>query len=197
MKLRIVDTLSDLKVAQKDVINRTQIKSSDPRLNIKCKTRCSGCCSRKISISVAEALIIHEYLLKTNQLHQVLKKCEDQAPLALDTDSITWFLMNTKCALLKDDMCSVYPVRPPVCAVHYSKSDPNACSPWSTSNAALDIYTDQDEINRWFKQLEIMTDRRTLGLILPLPNAMIVANAIAEREIDDLEKYMVSLGQLR
>ena len=95
--------------------------------------------------------------------------------------SNAWFKMDIKCPVLDDnDLCSAYPVRPPVCAVHHAKSDPGVCNPSKVSNQKYDPVEFSEEFANSRKKLSSMlVGYGVLQIVLPLPVALLMADRIS------------------
>lgn len=94
-----------------------------------------------------------------------------------------WFKMDIKCPILDDDdLCSAYSVRPPVCAVHYAKSNPIVCSPSGFSNQKYDPIDFSGEFTESRKKLNsTLAGYGVLQMILPLSTALLMADRISIR----------------
>lgn len=86
-----------------------------------CKKGCSWCCRVPVDVSAIEAQLIGEYI--------------GIEPKNLTADR-QWYRMpdKTKCPFLKNDCCSIYPVRPFNCRVFASADDPKNCVDGSTKH---------------------------------------------------------------
>lgn len=197
MKFRIVDSLDSISVVLRDVLDKTQKNALNPKLGIKCFNKCSGCCYRKISITLAEAMLIRDFCVRKGSFESVLSRARQLSEISPGVDSFSWFLMRQPCPLLMNGACSAYAVRPPVCAVHYAKSDPDGCDPHNTRPIEYEPWTDSEQATRWFQESNRMLSPNLLGLTLPLPNALVVADVIAEKDIEDIEHYIISMGKIK
>lgn len=90
---------------------------------ISCSTGCAHCCYADISISKNEASLIHTYVAQFNieVNKEVLKKQQSKKFYKLK-------YAEKRCALLgKDDVCNIYEVRPALCRLWNSTSEPIRC----------------------------------------------------------------------
>ncbi len=109
--------------------------SEADKKDIQCKTGCTACCYIDIDISGNEAAAI-------------LSFC-NQNDISIDTGYLTKqaavgrksYSDVSKCVFLKDNICSIYPVRPIACRKHWVKSDPALCD-FSTNEV--------NRVNRFF-----------------------------------------------
>jgi Fe-S-cluster containining protein len=90
-----------------------------------CAPGCGYCCHLRVSISVAEALIILAYLREHDQQHRyeerVTNERESLAQRAVADN--TWWLENSvPCLFLdqKTSLCTIYEVRPFTCRAYHS-----------------------------------------------------------------------------
>jgi|GEM_PF-5303938 len=77
-----------------------------------CKKGCSSCCDIPVAISDLEAIIIKEYLDKNNIKYQQLNSLKAKQENAGKNELIGAKYTGIRCPFLKDDNCSIYPVRP-------------------------------------------------------------------------------------
>lgn len=167
------------------VVKDTSEKSEKRRLQIfnevSCKIGCNHCCSRAIPITLAEASVIRDSLIKSKKWSQVLQKSRDLSVYD-DIDAVTWFKMNIKCPVLDVDTgkCMAYEVRPVICSTHFVSSDPNSCSPWEFGHMNY-IQVDTSSI------LESATDEiykicgnNAWSSITSLHKALVIADSISE-----------------
>jgi len=90
-----------------------------------CASGCGYCCHLRISISVAEALIILDYLQKHNQLRQYKERVRNlREPLArrAASDNSWWLENSIPCLFLEQNrsLCTIYEVRPFACRAYHS-----------------------------------------------------------------------------
>jgi len=180
--VKLSDAVVSVKIAMIDAAQ----KASTRRLNVlgndcPCKPGCAACCSRLVQLSVAEALIIYDYLKNKNLWSKVRENAMAQYKLALSTDEVSWFKMNISCSVLDQNtkMCMAYLVRPTSCSVHFVTSDPSVCDPWSVSEKAFEK-TDFPDIHTDFMDVihKELSGRGVLELRLPMPSALLFAEKI-------------------
>ena len=180
MDFPLASTLSGVKS-----VVLTTIASSERRrlkvVDISCKKSCSGCCRRYIEITVAEASIIVSFLKREKLWDSVKEKAERVSSMVKKVPSNAWFKMDIKCPILDDnDLCSAYSVRPPVCAVHYAKSNPAVCNPSKVSNQKYDPVEFLEEFTESRKKLSsTLAGYGVLQIVLPLPTALLMADRIS------------------
>jgi hypothetical protein len=88
---------------------------------IQCKAGCTYCCFIDLDVSGDEATVIIDYC-KENNVEIDRDYLTKQAAAGRKTYSDL-----SKCVFLKDNLCSIYPVRPMACRKHWVKSDPALC----------------------------------------------------------------------
>ena len=180
--MKLSDAIVPIKVAMMDAAQKASIR----RLNVlgndcPCKPGCSSCCSRLVQLSVAEALVIYDYLKTKNLWSKVRENATSHYKLALSLDETSWFKMNIPCSVLdpKTKTCMAYLVRPTSCSVHFVVSDPSVCDPWSTSEKAFEKI-DFPDIHKEFMDVvhKELSERSVLELRLPIPSALLFAEKI-------------------
>ncbi|HWG75566.1 MAG TPA: YkgJ family cysteine cluster protein [Steroidobacteraceae bacterium] len=103
-----------------------QFKKEGARID--CKARCTWCCSLRVEILPYEAIALVRFI--KNKLPEIAAALEEK--ILANEDRIRRLTpeqhrsTNMECALLVEGKCSVYPVRPMLCAGHHS-SDVVAC----------------------------------------------------------------------
>lgn len=90
-----------------------------------CVQGCGYCCHLRVSISVAEALIILHYLREHDQQHQYKERARNmREPLAQRAVSDnSWWLENSIPCLFLDQktlLCTIYEARPFTCRAYHS-----------------------------------------------------------------------------
>jgi hypothetical protein len=88
---------------------------------IQCKTGCTACCFIDVDVSGDEAALIIDHC-KENGIEIDREYLTKQAVAGRTT-----FSALSKCVFLKDNLCSIYPVRPIACRKHWVKTDPALC----------------------------------------------------------------------
>src|SRR5580704_3221587 len=135
MDINLASTLGVVKVAMKEASDKASLRHLQIyQEKIKCKPTCSACCSRQIYLTIAEAIIIHEYAKKSGNWPEIENRAKAIMALARDTPPVAWFKMNIMCPILDPitKLCTTYETRPPACSTHFVTSDPKLCDPWHT-----------------------------------------------------------------
>lgn len=146
-----------------------------------CRAGCNGCCSRLITVTVAEATVMLEHLESSGSWKDVKKRALEVARLSQEVAPLAWFKMNLKCPVLNpsDGTCSAYAVRPPQCSTHFVTSDPGLCDPWSPSPGGYEQYEMDDLKAECDSRVEASVDGfGVLAMRLPLPVALLVAERV-------------------
>ncbi len=89
--------------------------------DIQCKSGCTACCFIDVEISRDEAKLIVDYC-QENEIEIDKSYLVEQAKAGRKT-----FSSLSRCVFLKNNMCSIYPVRPIACRKHWVKTDPALC----------------------------------------------------------------------
>lgn len=146
---------------------------------VKCAKGCNYCCSRLPIITIAEATIIYDYLYTNKKWFDKKEKIKEQAKLANDINYVAWFKMNNKCSLLENNLCSVYPIRPPFCSTHFVTSNPDLCDPWSSSPGKFALVNMDDVLEEFNKKISEKIDQYGIfKMSFPLPIALLISERI-------------------
>ncbi len=162
----------------KALVRRLQVYGQ----KVPCKSGCSGCCSRLNVITVAEALMMYEHLLKTKEWSEVAKKAREQFQDVKDANPLSWFKQNRKCPVLDQttNKCTAYSVRPSTCATHFVTSNPSMCDPWNTKPGKYEPIDFTDlHVQFRMKLMEHTSAYGIMELELPIPTALLLAERIS------------------
>ena len=88
---------------------------------IQCKAGCTACCFIDVDVSGDEAATIINYC-RENDISIDKDYLLKQAAVGRKSYSEL-----SRCVFLKDNLCSIYPVRPIACRKHWVKTDPALC----------------------------------------------------------------------
>lgn len=183
MDVRLGRALAPVKAA----VSETAHKAASRRLTmygqeVPCKPGCSGCCSRLVPVTVAEAVIIYERLVSDGTWKEVGLRAREQWRDASTSQRLSWFKSNRKCPVLDPatNRCLAYGVRPTFCSTHFVTSSPELCEPWSTASGEFKPL-DFDDLNTEFrtKLMEVVSAFGILGYEMPLPTALLFAERIS------------------
>jgi hypothetical protein len=90
-----------------------------------CQAGCSFCCHIKVDLSAHEVLVIADFVKRKiggEELGVIAKRASENQELLKPLNVEQQFMTNVPCPLLKDNHCSVYPVRPLACRRHHARS---------------------------------------------------------------------------
>lgn len=146
--------------------------ASAEKMNASCKRGCIGCCYQMTSITIPEALLIADVLLKKDDWHEWAKKMHDSSlpymQKLVDRDS--YFKQALPCPLLDVEKreCREYASRPSPCRYYYVVTPPEHCYPESeeTTVGAIDL-AELDA--RVWKYAMDMLDPEHAQLVGPIP----------------------------
>lgn len=116
----------------------------DPRIQAQartmgatCRPGCHHCCNLPASMALSEAVAIADHLMASSdwpeRRRELEKACRGQVNLMAGLDLFNkanreaFFMRQVPCIFLSDGKCSVYPVRPLVCRLHYAVTPPENC----------------------------------------------------------------------
>lgn len=108
-----------------------------------CKAGCAFCCHYKVEVRAHEVLLIKDYMSKTfsaEKITAVLAEAEANAQIIRTLTPEQHLTTNLKCALLQDNQCSIYPVRPFRCR-NFHSTDADACEQSHGDPSNMDIAT--------------------------------------------------------
>lgn len=193
MDIRLTQALGDVRVAVDDVIQesaRRRLQMAD----VPCAPKCSGCCRRLVRLSVAEAMILYDHLLREGKWEAVKSAAQATDHLARKANPISWFKMNIPCPVLQGDLCSAHKVRPPACSAHFVESDPKACSPWHAGSEPYIPADQTDLVGRFREKLEgALEGHGILTVELPMPTALLLAERVSLNTGLDVSKVVSML----
>lgn len=105
-----------------------------------CRNKCYHCCGQQIKTFYPEAHVASNYIKRNfsaNELEKLRAKIEQYVQhlrgdfenlIVQDVEAQDDFSeCSPHCLLLKDESCSIYPVRPIICRTHYVSSSPKSC----------------------------------------------------------------------
>ena len=181
--------LAVLGTAQQAMHRRVSQYGSD----IRCGSGCNGCCYRMIYVTIAEAVLVYDYLQKLGVWPETRRK----AMQLIQFSSLApeaYFKMNLSCPVLKSDgTCSAYEVRPTPCSTHFAISDPGLCSPLSTAPGQFKPIEMNDLYNKFLTELDSnLEGHGILAFRMPMASALLLAEKISAMEITSSED-MISL----
>lgn len=124
-----------------------------------CKAGCAFCCYYKVEARAHEILLIKEYIGKhfsAEKIAALKAALEANITVIRNLTPEQHLTTNLKCALLENNQCSVYPVRPFRCR-NFHSTDANACE--TSFNDPTNMETSTDMI----EQVAILADAHTQG----------------------------------
>jgi Fe-S-cluster containining protein len=140
---------------------------------------------------MAEAIIIHDYLVRTNSWDKIKEKSRSQIEILKNSNPTSWFRMNIGCPILEDELCKAYPVRPPECSTHFVKSNPELCHPWSAQSGKYEKFDMVDLFDKFSEFVKTKTDNYGIFRInLPIPLALLLAERIQKQSNKDTFETM-------
>lgn len=124
-----------------------------------CKAGCGFCCYYKVEARAHEILLIKDYMGKhftAEKIAAVLNVAETNAAVIRTLTPEQHLTTNLKCALLENNRCSIYPVRPFRCR-NFHSTDARACEDSFNDPANMEINTGMVEA------VAILADAHTQG----------------------------------
>ena len=120
-QLRAKNQTGTIKEVYKAIDNFFNAAPEENKKEIQCKAGCTACCFIDVDVSADEAATIINYCSE-NGIEIDKEYLEKQAAVGRKKYSEL-----SRCVFLKDDLCSIYPVRPIACRKHWVKTDPALC----------------------------------------------------------------------
>lgn len=98
-------------------------------LRVDCKMGCSWCCYQAVFALTHEMLLIVNYIRKNfdqKRINEILAKAKKKSALTKELSKEELLRFKHPCPLLKNGVCTIYPVRPLACRIYLS-SDVETC----------------------------------------------------------------------
>jgi Fe-S-cluster containining protein len=119
------------------------VRESMPVPPLACKEGCTWCCYKLVGAAAPEVFRIVQYLQEqlpsdefASARDRILQR--DEQRKAMNDDR--WSAARLPCALLVNDRCSVYPVRPLTCR-GFNSSDARKCERWVKTRGQVEVPT--------------------------------------------------------
>lgn len=152
---------------------------------ITCHKGCSHCCYWPLGVSLLEALVLHEWLVKnrrwTTRLQDELRQ---NAGKVTGLDHDVWKMARIPCPLLKDATCSVYEARPFVCRLVQSVGDPFDCQAHRVDKSPNFVPATGYMFEYYDKLREIHKRCGVDMVTMPLSVALLAAARVASGEVE-------------
>lgn len=130
-------------ISPRELLRRMRIKTFDAAKEVRgfadevanqqgkfvvCKRGCDNCCHQKVLSTPAEGLGIFVYLHQQGLWSAELEeRLAEEDVYSTRTNHDQWFRQRRPCPFLKDNECSVYPVRPPGCFATFAINAASFC----------------------------------------------------------------------
>lgn len=124
-----------------------------------CKAGCAFCCHYKVEARAHEIFLVKDYLRKhfgDEKLASALEKATANAAIIRTLTPEQHLVTNLPCALLDNNQCSIYPVRPFRCR-NFHSTNAQACEASFNDPANMEISTGMIE------DVAILADAHTQG----------------------------------
>jgi Fe-S-cluster containining protein len=124
-----------------------------------CQAGCSFCCYYKVEARAHEVLVIKEYISKhfsAEKIAEVIQEATANAAIIRTLTPAQHLTTNLKCALLHNNQCSIYSVRPFRCR-NFHSTDVVACEASFNDPANMSVSTGMIE------DAAILADAHTQG----------------------------------
>ena len=190
MKLRVVDLLNLEKEALLKCNSSSRSQIVALKIPVTCRKSCNHCCTRQIKVTIVEALLLYAYLLENKSWPPVKSRISGMPPGVSQFDEETYNRLRIMCPVNDpgSGLCTGYKMRPAICATFFSMSDPRACDPH---------YPGQIERTNFINIPAYLTFHKQLAArgfdiqgLVPLPQALLAAESLAEKEFEDLDAFL-------
>lgn len=138
--------------------------SRDEDNQITCRKGCSFCCHINVHVYELEVKAIVEYCSE----HGIAIPAQHLREQLKFTENEVWKSEHSACVFLKDNLCSIYEVRPGACRVHVSVDNPDICN--IKKHGPITVKVARDNIAEFFRSIideEGGSDARLPKLLLP------------------------------
>jgi Fe-S-cluster containining protein len=191
----ILVALQDVMEFVQTIIDKLETSGQSPLVS--CRSGCSYCCHSLIKVIPAEALLIDSFLRRNllNNDIQILKTSILKYQLLVKGKTLKERVSikdKTPCIFLKEDDCSIYPVRPFICRA-WNSLDQSVCkSSFLSGNHNAEIETSPvrnymfSTAREIFQEMDIQMLLNT-GLY-DIPGAILDCLA----HVDSLERWCIS-----
>lgn len=120
-KLRTKNQVDATKEVYKAIDGFFNGAPEENKKEIQCKPGCTACCFIDVDVSGDEAAVIIDYCRENNiEIDREYLTKQTTAGRKSYSDL-------SRCVFLKENLCSIYPVRPIACRKHWVKTDPALC----------------------------------------------------------------------
>ena len=167
-----------------DVCSETRPYFDEQPGGITCRKGCAHCCEHFVSISVAHAILITDYLYTSERALSVFLRGYQRWRQAIESDAQSAALfqrleqdtsriavvkpadqkllaeyhsLRIPCPFLERGQCAIYPVRPVCCAIYFALSPPDYCRADSHIPATI---LENKPSNAHLQQLAALADPR-------------------------------------
>lgn len=120
-KLRIQNRVETIKEVYKAIDHFFTEAPDENKKEITCRAGCTACCYIDVDVTGDEVAAILNYCTE-NAIEIDKEYLKKQAAVGRKTYSNL-----SRCVFLKNNLCSIYPVRPAACRKHWVKTDPSLC----------------------------------------------------------------------
>lgn len=159
----------------------TEVNNRVEMVRTSCSKGCSSCCYQLTIVTFPEAVAIAEHLLSTAEGQARLQMFTTQVFGLLgvlgesDLSRESFFKLKRACLFLKNNECSIYPVRPAACRYHFVVSDPKHCAPEAEDPITHRIDLRKYETTVWSEGQRVSKQVGIPFGAAPLPIAVLAA----------------------
>ena len=161
---------------------------------IPCSKGCCACCKRYILVTLAEAVVLVEFLKENDKWEKVKEIAEGQRQI--QAEPLVWFKLGIPCPILSSDgLCNAYLVRPVVCSTHFVTSAPEACSPMSTSLNPYEPFNFLEVHMDFIKSFDRILKTSSLRIRAPMHLALLMADKLSMNMKSEFEEMIAILSK--
>lgn len=162
---------------------RAMVTEGGPMLS--CKKGCNNCCRHPVTISIAEGLVLYNWLVERGRWTPSLRKqLKETSNNLFGLSFEMWLLSNQPCVFLgTDGLCQVYTVRPMQCRTAFSVEDASECHPHNLRPGSILGRSEQlAEFGR--VEMEAYKKLRVKHWQMPIATALLLSAKLESGEID-------------
>lgn len=189
MKLPVIQLMQREQEMIRTLNLKSRIEALKHSLQISCKPGCNACCFRRIDISLMEAIVLLAELKRVGKWKEVRKRVKSHPSLTITMDPDTWASIKTMCPVNDNGRCLGYSSRPVACSSRFSSIDPSFCDPHNPESIPTGIM----DVTIGFDILQKYLNAHGLTHRVPIPEALLIAETIYEKEYADIDDVVSAM----
>jgi Fe-S-cluster containining protein len=182
MKLPILQSVVKIRTSLIETAYKASLANAKIQQFVACRKGCDGCCHRMVQLTLAEAIILMDYLKDNGSWKTVLDKVNQYAEEYNFVDRDSWFKMRIPCPVLDINtrQCMAHAVRPVFCSTHFAIGDSGPCDPWYTGEKPYTGFDRTEVVKDFYETVFSSSNPHIFGMMLPVVSALIAAERMQE-----------------